>query len=304
MFHFIDRIQTIGICCFVILFAANANLTWAQIESSTAPITAMAYSPDRKQIVEGSTAGVAVYSWPEKVLLNRLETELSHVHDLKFSPQSDLLLIAGGKPGESGVVELWTWPDTHRIKQFSPHDDVVYRVAWTVDGKQFITASFDQRCLVLDRTSGEVLVEFLGHARPVLALDVINEQLAITGGVDQILRVWNWHTGEVVRELNQSLGTIVDLVVVPPVSQPIDTTTGTNQATLQLPVAFSIGSDRTIRMWQPTTGRMVRFVKLATMPHRINWNQSANQIEVFDSQEKLILFDLDLQPLNKSLIEK
>lgn len=304
MFFCLLRNSIVIICgtfCFLLFGAATAA---AQVDAPAAAPPAMVLTPDGNHQVVGSTSGVAIYTWPDQKLVKRLETSFSHVHDLKFSPQVDYLLVAGGKPAESGGVEVWTWPAGRRVLQSDLHDDVVYRVAWTNDGTHFITASFDHRCLVIERTSGELRAEFLSHSRPVLALGAIDEQWAISGGVDQSLRVWNWRDGKLIREMNQSLGAILDLVVIPHSKPARELDASIPPPPSSLPVAVSIGSDRIVRLWQPTTGRMVRFVKLKAMPQQLNWNVIERRIEVRDVEENMIYFDRELAPINQKTIKE
>ena len=41
-----------------------------------------------------------------------------------------------------------------------------------------------------------------------------------------------------------------------------------------LPLVASASDDRTIRIWQPTIGRLVRFIRLETTPLNIDWIDS------------------------------
>lgn len=264
------------------------------VTTTTAPLTAMAISPDGRLMLLGSTAGVAAYTRAEKKWVQQLLTQLSNVHDLQFSPQGDRLLIAGGKPGESGDVELWSWPQAERLLHVQPHDDLVTKARWTEDGEQVITASFDGRCVVFNARQGVDEQEYAGHSRPVLALDLLPGGLAVSGGVDQSLRVWDRRNGQTVRELNQSLGTILDLVAIP----NADNGHSGKTASDELPQVVSIGSDRTVRLWQPTIGRLVRFVKIDEAPQEVAWDSSTNQIVVVCRNNRRLEFDRTLKPVS------
>lgn len=130
------------------------------------PITAAAFSTDGKQVVLGSQGGIEIRSWPELKTASRLKTELSHVHDLAFSPDGKTLLAAGGSPAKSGAVEVLSWPDGKLIRRVAEHRDVVYRVAWSPDGSCWATAGADSSCRVYASETGKLIAKFDGHSAP------------------------------------------------------------------------------------------------------------------------------------------
>lgn len=67
---------------------------------ATPPITAAAIAPDGDAVLLGSQSGIELRSWPELAAMGRLPTELTHVHDLRFSPDGRQLLAVGGTPAE------------------------------------------------------------------------------------------------------------------------------------------------------------------------------------------------------------
>ena len=120
----------------------QAMLGWLGVSSAVAapPITAAAFTPDGKHVLLGSQAGIEVRSWPELKITSQLKTDLVHVHDLAFSPDGALLLVAGGSPGEQGIVDVLHWPARDRLRRIAEHADLVYRVAWSPDGTEWATA--------------------------------------------------------------------------------------------------------------------------------------------------------------------
>jgi WD40 repeat protein len=133
-------------------------------------------------------------------------------------------------------------------------DDVIYQVAWMQDSKRFVTVSADSRCRVIDAETGKPSLVYEGHSRAVLGVDLIEDSaLAITGGVDQTLRLWEIENGNVLRTLNNHLDTIHSVFAVPGMGSPH-------------PIMATLGADKTVRLWQPTIGRMMRFARLEAEP--------------------------------------
>src|SRR5262245_12613981 len=173
------------------LFLAGCLTLLGGSLSAAPPITAAAFTPDGKQVVLGSQAGIEVRSWPDLKAASRIDTELSHVHDLAFSPDGKQLLAAGGSPGKSGAVEVLSWPNGKLVRRIAEHKDLVYRVAWSPDGSRWATASADASCRVYAANTGKPVARFDGHSRPVLALDFFPDgKTVVSVGVDQTLQLW------------------------------------------------------------------------------------------------------------------
>ena len=64
---------------FLVLLCAFAPLREFNPAAAAPPITAAAFTPDGKQVVTGSQAGIEVRSWPALTVTGHLKTDLSHV---------------------------------------------------------------------------------------------------------------------------------------------------------------------------------------------------------------------------------
>ncbi|MSR32597.1 MAG: hypothetical protein EXR99_13945 [Gemmataceae bacterium] len=225
---------------------------WAMPAGAAPPVTALAFSPDGKQILLASQAGIAGFTFPGEKVLPRIPCSLTQVHDLSFSPDGKKLLAAGGSPGEEGSVEMLEWPGGKSLQRFHLHKDLVYRVAWSADGKLWATASGDGTCKVYS-AEGQEITRYQGHSRAVLTIAFFpgGKEVA-SGGMDGTIQIWDARTGKTSRTLDNHLKAVNDLVILAQGSGP--------------PTLVSIGEDRTARLWHPAVGRMVRFVKLSSIP--------------------------------------
>jgi len=149
------------------------------------------------------------------------------------------LAEGGGRAGERGEVRIWEGGKLlHRIEA---HGDLVYRVAWSTDGRLLFTAGGDAKVGVIDVETGRVLEYLEGHTGPVLALAVRGE-VVVSGGSDRTIRVWK--DRKLVRTIANHWEPVHALVFSPD---------GRYLA--------SGSADRTVRVWQPEIGRLVRIVK-------------------------------------------
>jgi len=238
-------------------------MAWACVGTCTAapPITAIAVAPDGNSVIVGSQTGVRILSFPELKLQRSLPTKLHHVHDLSFSPDGKTLAVAGGTPAETGEVELFDWSKGELRDRYEPHDDLIYGVAWSHDGRGWATASLDRSV----HYEGKESRHLKGHSRGVRSVAFLGDaDDLVSAGIDNSLRLWDLETGKLRRTLDNHKAAVVDLAVRP--------------AHDGLPMIASAGEDQTIRFWQPTIGRMVRFANLPSAPLAIAWTADGNRL--------------------------
>ncbi len=233
-------------------------------QSAEPPITSLVFTPDHNSVLAGSQAGVALYTWPELELKKRFELEMLNVHKLSFSPDGKHLAVAGGNPSETGYVEIFKWPTMNSLKRIGNHEDSVSDVCW-LDPSVFMTASLDKSIKSWSLTGKSSSHDFLGHSKSVTAICLLKDaETMVSAGIDQSVRVWNAGTGELIRTLNQHTGRINALALRPPVGG--------------LPMVATSASDRTIRFWQPTIGRMVRYIQLESEALSLVWLNDGERI--------------------------
>lgn len=249
----------------LIFAVVTAFLHAAPVRAAEPPITAIAFTPDERTVLVGSQSGVRLLDWPSLKLSKTLSSELRHVHAMAFNPAGDRLLIAGGSPGEHGSVELFSWPQCKRLYSATLHDDLVYGVAWLNDGQQFATASADHRCMTVSAADGKPRITFAGHSEPVLSVCVLADgKTAVSAGVDQVLHVWNLADGQPIRRRHNHTDTVTAMAVRP------------GKHTRDMIATGSL--DRTVRLWQPTIGRMVRFARLPSEVLSLSWSADGGTI--------------------------
>jgi WD40 repeat protein len=243
------------------------------------PITAVAYAPDGNSVVATSQSGLHVFGWPELDRQRTIQVEASNLHSLAFTPPGDFLAVGGGYPSEEGIVEVFSWPTGESVATFKRHNDSVLAVAWNVvdrstikrtdrgaiSDKLLLSASLDRDIQLWDVSKSRSLVSFPGHSRGVSALSVLPDgKTLVSGGKDQSLRIWDLESGQLIRSLSQHTGPIHDLAL--------------RSASGGLPMVASAAADRTIRFWQPTIGRMVRYIRLESEPLSIAWLNDGSRI--------------------------
>ncbi len=257
------------------------------------PITALTMSPDDASLVVGSQLGVQIVAWPALESTPVRDVGFAQIHDLRFSPDGERLLIVGGAASEYGAWRLVSWPEFELVASRISHSDVIHAAAWLSDS-QFVTGAADKD-LIQWRLSKGVLEKVRivhGHSRRVLCVESMNEQnLVVSAGFDQVLRVWNTNEGIVaeqpLRNLDNHTGPVCDLAV-----------RSGNQAVPQL---ASASVDGTVRIWQPTIGRLVRFARLPAEPTSIVWSRDDGRLAVGCSDGKLRIVNPNSAEIEQTL---
>lgn len=259
------------------------------------PVTAVAISPDGREVVSGSQAGL--WRAPLEALKKRrpLATSLEQIHAVRFSPDGTRLAAVGGVPAESGRVELFHWPDGGAAGEWDLGEDVAFAVDWLDESRSLVVGGFDGRAWSIPPDGQHSQLWNPGHSRGLTAVCVLppgeddeNQQLVGTGSIDQTLRVTNIATSQTLRTLHNHTAAIHSIALRP-------------AGPSGLPVVSSVSDDRTVRFWQPTIGRMMRFARLDAVPLSQAWTADGARLAVGCSDGQLRLIDPETSALRHTV---
>ena len=224
------------------------------------PIVALAVVPDGDVRLNGAEV---VSASQDGLYPTLLKTGIANPHDVEFSPDGHSLAVCGGEPGQSGLVEIFDWPsDQQPIKprQVLPvGDDSLYAASWSPNGTQLAVAGLDGAGRLLDASTGEERIRLSGHSRGLTGIEFLSAQRLVTSSLDGSMRVWDTESGELLRTLANHTGPVTAICL------------GPEREPARLRMAASVGVDRTVRIWQPEIGRLVRFARLPSKPLAVTW---------------------------------
>ena len=262
--------STVGLLSIVV-----ASLLWTStLCGQTAPITAVAFAPDGNSLISCSQTGLQVFNWPELQLQKTFEVSFANLHCVAFSPDGNRLAAGGGNPSEEGIVEIFSWPEYKLQMKLSNHDDSVLSVVWR-GNDNLVSASLDRLLTQWNLETKKAAKTYRGHSRGVSSACILTSGEMVTAGHDQSVRVWHGESGELIHSLNQHSKPVNSMAVCP--------------ASSGKPMVATAAGDCTIRFWQPTIGRMMRYVRLDAEPLDIAWiNKSLIVASCVDGRARVV----------------
>jgi len=221
--------------------------------------------------------------------LDQEQNRQAHIWGVKFSPDSRLLLGAGDA-GPSGGIHIWDVASGKERPTLLTGEKVWYSNAiFTPDGKEVVSCySQDNRVFTWDVATGRPRRSLTGHTKPVTSVAVSPDgRLAVSGGKDKTLLLWNLETGQELHRLpgsfehcagtfspnNKFLLTYGD----DPTLRIWDVESGgqvqelaghsaacTGLFSLDGRQILSFSSDKTVRLWDATAGKQIRLFEGCT----------------------------------------
>ncbi len=261
------------------------------------PITAMVWDDNGGRILAISDSQVLALDPETQVTRPLFTAGMEKILTLALAPNGLELLVAGGDPGQVGVMEQRAWPSGDLINSWSDREDVVTHVEYASDGKRWLEAGWDGR-VNIRRRDGSVEQCFSGHSRSVLTAEFLDaSQLVASAGVDPSIKIWESSSGQLVRSMDNHVDQVIAMVASEDPSDPSQ------------PFLISASRDGTVRLWKPGIGRLIRFAKLESAPTHLCTLRSGLQVAVATAERAIVRIDMEslemrsLLPASEARIE-
>lgn len=251
-----------------IAFGRSACLAQTQPQRQPASITCLKLSPDGLQLIVGGGNKLQVRTLNDLSVERQIETPLAAIHGAVFSKDQASLFLVGGSPGESGGIVQLAWPSLKVESSANISEDVCYASTFARDENVLAVAAHDHSVHFINTVEGFAAADVPAHSKPVTDVAFIESSNQIVScSVDQTLRVWNAKDHSLVRTLSNHLKPVRMMSLRPSIAPG-------------LPLLASVSDDRTVRLWQPTIGRMVRFKRFSSPATAVVWTSDGRYVAV------------------------
>ena len=201
--------------------------------ANSAPITALAFSPDAKFLAIGTYARVLIVDTATGKVSATWKGHGDTVRSLVFTPDGKRIIAGGGLSGAIGQVRVWDVPSSKETIVLGDHTDIVNQAAISPDANTVVTASSDKSLKVWELASGKLLQTLRDHADQVLGVAYHpSGKHIVSCGLDKSFKTWDTTSWKRLYSVPAHDDGIYD----------IDMTPSGNQI-------YTTGADRRVRVW-------------------------------------------------------
>ena len=181
---------------------ATTGLAALSLKGHTRSVTSVAFSPDGKRIVSGShDQTVKVWDAQTGKELLTFRGHTNGVYSVAYSPDGKRVLSAGGYDHTARLWDAETGRELfvlqNRTLPGALMSSIVSSVAFSPDGKRFLTGSWDQTVRLWDTETGQERRVLQGHTSRVTSVAFTPDGKRILSGADDhTMRLWDAESGK------------------------------------------------------------------------------------------------------------
>jgi hypothetical protein len=161
------------------------------------PVTALAFSPDGKQLAVSGYYEVTIWNIDDGALVKRIGGLPERITALAWHPKKKLIAVAGGSPSQWGSVALVDPGAGFQVRYLCDLADTALCVAFSPDGTRLAAGGADRALRLFDTASGKMLRLSRLHADWVQSVAFDGDgQRIVTTSRDRTAKVVEVATGE------------------------------------------------------------------------------------------------------------
>jgi len=155
----------------------------------------MDFCADSNRVVSACGDKVFIWDYRNGTILHEIEARYNKISGLKFSPDGSLVLISDGYVTKSYLASTGKIQNT-----FTGHKHSIQSLNFSIDGKYFITSSWDETAKIWETKSGQCIQTLKGISSTVKYADYHpsgNKIVAVYS--DQMVRIWDTKNGKCIQ---------------------------------------------------------------------------------------------------------
>jgi predicted nucleic acid-binding Zn-ribbon protein len=208
----------------------------------TLPVTALAFSPDGKQIASSGYHEVLIWNAETGELLKRISNVAERIYDLNYSPDGIKLAVAAGTPAQIGEAKVFDISSGNVLADLVRTGDAVFAVAFSPDGQRLAIGCADRSIRIYDANNYAEQLMVEDHADWVhdIAWAPDGSKL-VSASRDKTAKIFNAQTGDSLITFNTHNNTVHAVAFTPDGKQIV-----------------SSGADRQLRIWNVADAKQAR----------------------------------------------
>ncbi len=163
------------------------------------PVQAIAWAADGASLFTAGFQRITRWNLPGKSVSLSLGRSplIGNITALALTQDGRHLLAADADTGGSGFIHQFELPSGKLVRTWKAHDDTVYTMALSPDGRRLLTGGGDKAVRIWDLANARKAGEFEGHTNHVLTVSWHPSGSRIaSAGADREIKVWDVKTGE------------------------------------------------------------------------------------------------------------
>lgn len=173
----------------------ETSQTLFTFDKHSSKVTYMDICADSNRVVSACADKVFIWDYRNGNILHEIEAKYNKISGLKFSPDGSLVLISDGYVTKSYLASTGKIQNT-----FTGHKHSIKSLNFSIDGKYFITSSWDETAKIWETKSGQCIQTLKGISSTVRYADYHpsgNKIVAVYS--DQMVRIWDTKNGKCIH---------------------------------------------------------------------------------------------------------
>ncbi|MBV8820083.1 MAG: WD40 repeat domain-containing protein, partial [Acidobacteriaceae bacterium] len=170
-------------------------------------ITALRFSPDGKYLAVGGNREVLLHRADGSGDLKRLPGKAERILSIAFTPDSKMMVAAGGTPAQFGEIQIWNLRDGKLLRSIMVSNDTVFGASVSSDGKKVVVGCTDNTVRAFDTATGKELYKIASHENWVVGTVFgVDSKRVVSVGRDRAAKLIDAEAGQFLENVNQMRG--------------------------------------------------------------------------------------------------